>query len=83
MGFTAHVKPRGEEAVEKAATSGYRARRWVVERTHSWMNRLRRLLICWEKKAGKFEVLLHFACDDYLARRRLDEIGSKEQDARS
>jgi len=57
------VKSRGEEAVEKAATSGYRARRWGVERTHNWMNRLRRLLIRWEKKAENFEALLHLACD--------------------
>lgn len=83
MGFTAHVKSRGEEAVEKAATSGYRARRRVVERTHSWMNRFRRLLIRWEKKAGNYEALLHLACDHCLARRRPDEIGSKEQAARS
>ncbi len=61
-GFTAHVKARGVEAAEKAAIPGYRARRWVVERAHSWMNRFRRLLIRWEKKAGNYEALLHFAC---------------------
>jgi len=61
-GFTAHVKARGEEAAEKAAIPGYRARRWVVERTHSWMNRFRRLLIRWEKKAENYEALLHLAC---------------------
>jgi len=34
FGFTAHVPARGEEA-----KAGFKARRWVVERTHSWMNR--------------------------------------------
>src|ERR687892_587651 len=44
-GYTAHIRGRGEEKQEKAAIPGYRARRWVVERTHSWMNRFRRLLV--------------------------------------
>jgi len=34
----------------------------VVERTHSWLNRFRRLLVRWEKKASNYEALLHFAC---------------------
>ena len=40
----------------------YRARRWVVERTHSWMNRFRRLLIRCEKKEDNYIAILHFAC---------------------
>ena len=27
---------------------------WVVERTHSWINRFRRLLIRWEKKSENY-----------------------------
>lgn len=61
-GYTAHIKTRGEEASEKKTTPGYRSRRWVVERTHSWFNRFRRLLIRWEKKTENYEALLHFAC---------------------
>jgi nucleotide-binding universal stress UspA family protein len=41
---------------------GYRARRWVVERTHSWLNRFRRLLIRWEKKGENYLGMLHLAC---------------------
>ena len=41
-GYTAHIRSRGEENIKKP---GFRARRWVVERTHSWINRFRRLLI--------------------------------------
>ena len=61
-GYTAHIKARGEEAKAKREVPGYRARRWVVERTHSWMNRFRRLLIRWEKKSDNYLCLLHLAC---------------------
>ena len=60
--FIAHIKARGVEAEEIKSIPGYRARRWVVERTHSWMNRFRRLLIRWEKKAENYEALLHLVC---------------------
>lgn len=49
-GYTAHIRKRGEENIRKKEIPGYRARRWVVERTHSWLNRFRRLLIRWKKK---------------------------------
>jgi putative transposase len=59
---TAHLRHRGEEAQAKRDIPGYRARRWVVERTHAWMNRFRRLLIRWEKKVEHYLALLHVAC---------------------
>jgi transposase len=61
-GYTAHIKSRGQEEKERKEIPGYRARRWVVERTHSWFNRFRRLLIRWEKKVENYVALLHFAC---------------------
>jgi putative transposase len=62
-GYTAHIRSRGEEIKDKKKKiPGYRARRWVVERTHSWMNRFRRLLIRWEKKEANYIAMLHFAC---------------------
>jgi putative transposase len=57
-GYTAHIRSRGEENIKKP---GFRARRWVVERTHSWLNRFRRLLIRWEKKIENYLAMLHFA----------------------
>lgn len=51
FGFTAHIRARGEEATQIKHEAGYRARRWVVERTHSWLNRFRGLLVRWAKKA--------------------------------
>jgi putative transposase len=62
FGFTAHIRSRGEEAKELKRKAGKRARRWVVERTHSWMNRFRRILIRWEKKPENYIAFLHFAC---------------------
>jgi transposase len=60
--FTAHIRARGEEAEAIKQEAGFKARRWVVERTHSWMNRFRAILIRWEKKAANFLALLHLAC---------------------
>jgi putative transposase len=62
FGFTAHIRSRNEEAQEIRQEAGKRARRWVVERTHSWMNRFRRILIRWDKKPENYIAFLHFAC---------------------
>jgi transposase len=61
-GYTAHIAARGEERHARERLPGYRARRWVVERTHSWFNRFRRLLIRWEKKVANYTAMLHLAC---------------------
>ena len=62
FGYTAHIKARGEEAQAIKRQAGFKARRWVVERTHSWMNRFRRILTRWEKKADNYLALLHLVC---------------------
>jgi putative transposase len=62
FGFTAHIRARGAEAQAIKRQAGVRARRWVVERTHSWMNRFRRVLIRWDKKVDNYLAFLHFAC---------------------
>jgi putative transposase len=61
FGFTAHIKARGEEAQAIKRKAGFKARRWVVERTHSWMNRFRGILIRWCKKPENYIAMLHFA----------------------
>jgi len=43
FGFTLHLRTRGEER-EAKRHAGAKARRRVVERTHSWLNRFRRVL---------------------------------------
>lgn len=62
FGYTAHIRARGEEAQALKRGAGFKARRWVVERTASWMNRFRRILIRWEKKAPNYLSLLHLVC---------------------
>jgi putative transposase len=62
FGFTAHVRARGEEAKALKREAGFKARRWVVERTHSWMNRFRRILIRWDKKVENYFGMLHLVC---------------------
>jgi transposase len=59
FGFTAHLRARGEEARAIKQEVGFKARRWVVERTHSWMNRFRRILIRWEKRADTYLAMVH------------------------
>lgn len=62
FGFTLHVRPRGEEAKLIKKKARFKARRWVVERTHSWLNRFRGILIRWTKKATHYTAMLHLAC---------------------
>ena len=72
-GYTIHVCKRGggeynnsnkkkKKKKRRRMILKYRARRWIVERTHSCMNRFRRLLIRWEKKEDNYIAILHFAC---------------------
>ncbi len=60
-GYIPHIRSRKEEQQQKNLNPDYRPRRWVVERTTSWINRFRRLLIRWEKKADNYLALLHLA----------------------
>lgn len=56
-GYTPHV-PRKANQPPKPSHHG-ETRRWKVERTHSWLNRARRLLIRWEKKVANYLGFLH------------------------
>jgi len=60
-GYNTHIKSRGEENI-RIEIPCFRARKWVVERAHSWLNRFIRLLIRWEKKIENYLAMLHFAC---------------------
>jgi len=60
-GFTPHIRTRGEEIKLKLRTPGWRARRWIVEASHSWLNRNRALLIRWSKKDENHLALLQLA----------------------
>ena len=62
FGFTAHIRSRGEEAQALKRDAAEKARRWVVERRHSWLNRFRRILVRWDEKPEHYIAFLHFAC---------------------
>ena len=49
--------PEEARAIKRSAR--FKARRWVVERSHSWMNRFRRILVRWEKRADTYVAMLH------------------------
>lgn len=61
-GYRDHIRTRGEEIDEKQKDPNKKPRRWVVERTHSWMNRFRRILIRWEKKPENYLAMLKLSC---------------------
>ena len=61
LGFTVHLRSRGKEQGD-IGELGHRARRWVVECTHGWMNQFRGLLVRWAKKADNYLAFVHLAC---------------------
>ncbi len=60
FGFTAHTARKGE-AKHVMTKASHKAKRWVVERTFSWLNRFRALLIRWAKKGENYLAQLHLA----------------------
>jgi transposase len=53
-----HIRRRGEKPLGCARG---KPRRWIVERTNSWHNRFRALLVRWERKAENHLALVHLA----------------------
>jgi putative transposase len=74
FGFTAHIRARGEEAKALQQEAGFKARRWVVERTHSGMHRFRRVLSRWDKNGRNYLAFLHMACA-YMTYRQAGLLG--------
>ena len=48
-GFIPHIRPRGEEKKQIERDPSFKPRRWVVELSHSWFNRFRKLIPRYEK----------------------------------
>jgi putative transposase len=53
--YITHICHRGEE--KGLINTRHSARRWVVERTNSWHNRFRKLLVRYEKKSDRGLIL--------------------------
>jgi len=71
-GYIPHIKRRrrrGEPAPDPGPMPGevrYPPRRWVVERTFSWLVKRRSLRTRWCKKVANWLAFLYFACADIL-----------------
>jgi transposase len=57
----------------RAQNPQYKARQWVVEVTHSWMNRFRKLLVRYEKLDRTYKGLLMLSCA-FIALRKAEVI---------
>lgn len=61
-GYEPHIRRIGEEAEPCDRAKGHKPRRWVVERTISWLNRCRALLVRYDKKGENYMALIQLAC---------------------
>jgi putative transposase len=66
--YIPHIRHRGEERFIELR---YSAKRWVVERTNSWHNRFRKLLVRYEKKSENYLTLVCLACCIIVYRRTI------------
>ena len=73
FGYTSHIRRIGEEKKNTRGRKTKKARRWVVERTISWLNRCRGILIRYEKKAENYLAVVQLACA-LLWYRRLNRL---------
>lgn len=60
-GYIPHVVSRKQESARKRRNPKQKARRWVVEVSHSWFNRFRKLLVRYEKLDRSFVALNHLS----------------------
>jgi len=69
--YIPHVKQRGQEIQEKKTNPRFKARRWVVEVTHSWFNRFRKLLVIREVHRDLRSAFTNGRSHDRLQKSRL------------
>lgn len=69
--FIPHIRKIGEPKVSIQKKAGFKPRRWVVEGTHSWMNRNRGVLIRWEKDPENYLALLQLVSAIIILRKVL------------
>ena len=60
--YILHIRPRNKEKEEKIKNPDFKTRRWIIEVTHSFLNRFRKLLVRFEKKENNYLALIQFAC---------------------
>lgn len=71
-GYTPHIKPNERNRKQLTpqprgfAETTHPARRWVVERTLSWLTKRRSIRTRWSKKTANWLALVQFACAHIL-----------------
>jgi putative transposase len=72
-GYVPHIpykRKRGQqEIIHQKTYSSAKNKRWVVERTNSWHNRFRKLLVRYEKKAENYLGLVQLSCSIIIYRK--------------
>jgi transposase len=64
-GYLPHIRHRGEQSLIKINGSNHHRhakRRWVVEKTNSWHNKFRKLLVRYKKKLESYFALVCLGC---------------------
>jgi putative transposase len=61
-GYVGHIRPVYEDKRPRRRPGRRKARRWVVERTLSWLSKCRGLLIRYDRHAENFLGLIQLAC---------------------
>jgi transposase len=67
--YTPHIVPVRKEKRSQTRKRGYKARRWVVERTFAWLCKCRGILVRYDKKDENFLGLIQLACALFWYRR--------------
>lgn len=74
FGYRPHCKQIGQEKLDARGRKKHPARRWVVERTHAWLNKCRGILVRHCKKSSNYLGTIKLACA-LLWYRRLHRLG--------
>jgi putative transposase len=74
VGYVPHIRRIGEEKKTCDRSKGHKPRRWVVERTFSWLSKCRGILVRYEKKDSNYLGMIQLACG-LLWYRRLYRMG--------
>jgi putative transposase len=60
--YVPHIRRIGEEKLDEKGRKRHPARRWVVERTLSWLSKCRAILVRYNKKSCNYLGLIKLAC---------------------
>jgi putative transposase len=60
--YTPHIRRIGEEKFDEKKRKRRPARRWVVERTLSWLSKCRGILVRYAKKSSNYLGIIQLGC---------------------